>query len=59
MWRQFVQLKRLREGDSFFDYVDAFIFLISKVVLSDEDQVAMFVKGFKLGNQKLIAILSS
>lgn len=30
---------------------------MSKVDLSDEDQVAMFIEGLKPGNQKVITIL--
>lgn len=51
------QLKRLKEGESFFEYVDAFVFLVSKVELADNDHVTMFIEGLKPDNQKLFAIL--
>lgn len=41
------QLKRLREEDNFFAYVDSFVALVRQVKLSNEDQVAMFVEGSK------------
>lgn len=57
--RPIAQLKRLRDGDSFFEYVDSFVSLVSRVDLADEDQVAMFVDGLKYGNQKLFTILGT
>lgn len=51
------QLKRLKEGDNFFEYVDEFVFLVSKVELLDEDQVVIFIEGLKSNNRKLITIL--
>lgn len=56
--RPIAQLKRLREEHSFFDYVDCFVSLESKVELSDEDQVVLFVEGLKNDNQKLINVLN-
>lgn len=56
--RPIAQLKRLKEGDSFFEYVDTFVSLVSRVELPEENRVAMFVEGLKLGNQKFIIILS-
>lgn len=55
--RPIAQLKRLKEGNNFIEYVEAFVALISKVELSDEDQVSMFIKVLKPNNQKLIKVL--
>lgn len=55
--RPIAQLKRLREGDSFYEYVDVFVALVSRVDLPDEDHIVMFVEGMQSGNQKLITIL--
>lgn len=49
--------EEIKGGDSFFEYVDTFVALVSRVDLPDEDQIAMFIKGLKPGNQKLITIL--
>lgn len=45
--RPIVQLKRLMEEHSFFEYVDEFVSIVSKVDLPDEDQVALFVEELK------------
>lgn len=52
------QLKKLREENSYFTYVDTFVSLVGQVKLSDEDQVQMFVKGLKRDNKKLIMVLN-
>lgn len=57
MKRPIAQLKRLRE-DSLCSYIDAFVALVSQVDLSDEDQVTMFIEGFKGNNMKLIIVLN-
>lgn len=58
MRRPIAQLKRLREEDNFFNYVDSFVSLVSQVQLSDEDQVTMFLEGLKGNTKKLIMVLN-
>lgn len=38
--------------------MDSFVFIINKIELSEEDQVALFVKGLKEGNTELINVLN-
>lgn len=45
--RPIAQLKRLRERDSFFEYVDSFVAMVSKVDMLDDNQVTMFIEGLK------------
>lgn len=56
--RPIAQLKKLREEDNYFAYVDAFLALISQVSMTNEDQVAMFSEGLKQDNKKFITILN-
>lgn len=54
MKRPIAQLKRLREEDSFFAYVDSFVSLVSQVKLSDDDQVAMFGRDSRKTRRNLL-----
>lgn len=58
MQRPIAQLKRLKEEECFYAYVDAFVSLVSQVELSDEDQVAMFIEGLKRDNKRFVTILN-
>ncbi|KAI4338978.1 hypothetical protein MLD38_023974 [Melastoma candidum] len=52
--RPIVMLKELKEGRSYSDYVDEFVSLVTRVELSHEDQVAMFIAGLRRDNRKLM-----
>lgn len=56
--RPIAQLKRLREVDIYYEYVDEFVSLVSRVELAEDDQVAMFIEGMKGGNKKLVTALN-
>lgn len=58
MKRSIAQLKRLKKEDSFLEYIDMFVSLVSQCNLSDEDQVAVFVEGLKSDNKRLITVLN-
>lgn len=57
MQRPIAQLKKLREV-GYFEYVDEFVALVSRVELAEEDQVAMFIEGMKGSNKKLVTTLN-
>lgn len=56
--RPIAQLKKLREDESLFGYVDAFVSWVSQVNLSDEDRVAIFVEGLKQENKRFITVMN-
>ncbi|KAI4340580.1 hypothetical protein MLD38_025400 [Melastoma candidum] len=55
--RPIVLLRELQEKGNLSDYIDEFVSLVTKVDLSIDDQVALFVGGLKRENRRLVTVL--